>query len=277
MIFRLTKMTLLSILTLAFSSQLAFADRTLVWDKNPLTVVIPVGEEVRLTFPTDVTIQVPENLVNGLKSLAPNQQMVYWTADTAFDKSRIIATSTDSKSVYLIDLAAVQGTPKESFIIEDADRVLAHQSEMQSPGSGDREYVSRELLDPPEMVLTRFASQSLYAPRRLMPVNADIAPQPFPKLVPDFPLMRSQWGEQYQYSIAGAWAGYDAYITAVLVVNKSNTPVAINPGLIQGNFTHITAQHLQLGAKGSLEDRTTLYLISAVPFASAIQEDGYGY
>lgn len=277
MIFRLMKNVLVSVFASALIIPVAFADRTIVWDKSPITVVIPVGEEVRITFPTDVTIQVPSNLIEGLKSLAPNQQMVYWTATTTFDKSRIIATSTDSKSVYLIDLAAVQGTPKENLIIEDADRVLAHQSESQSQATESREEASRELTDPPEMVLTRFASQSLYAPRRLMPVNADIAPQPFPKLSSDFPLMRSQWGEKYQFSIAGAWAGYGFYITAVLVVNQSNTPIAINPGLVQGNFTHITPQHLNLGPMGSLEDRTTLYLISTVPFASAIQEDGYGY
>lgn len=265
------------VFTLLFSAKAAVADRTLVWDNSPITLVIPVGEEVRVTFPTDVTIQVPANVSETLTSLAPNQQIVYWNASAAFDKSRIIATSTDNKSVYLIDVAAVQGTPKEHFIIEDADRVLAQQENNLSQQDARQEASNNELADPAEVVLTRFASQSLYAPRRLVPVNADIAPQTLPTFPSDFPLMRSQWGEKYQFTVVGAWAGYGLYITAVMVVNQSATTVAINPGLIHGNFTHITPQHLQLGPKGTLEDRTTLYLISTVPFASAILEDGYGY
>lgn len=252
---------------------IAQADHTLVWDKNPITLVIPVGEEVRVSFPTEVAIQVPASL-KALDSLAPNQQIIYWTANEAFEKTRIIATSVDNKSVYLIDIAAVAGTPKENYRIEDADRVVTQQPTVSANEISEN---ANTLTDPPEIVLTRFASQTLYAPRRLMPVNADIAAQPLPTLGPDFPLLKSQMGEKYRLSVVGAWAGYGFYLTAVLVVNQSNIPININPGLVQGNFTHVTAQHLGLSAKGSLEDRTTLYLISSVPFASALQEDGYGY
>jgi hypothetical protein len=90
-------------------------------------------------------------------------------------------------------------------------------------------------------------------------------------------LLRSQAGEKYHYRIVGSWSGYGRYITAVLVINQSPVQLQVNPGLVQGNFTHITPQHLYLGPTGSLEDRTTLYLISDSPFVSALQEDGYGY
>lgn len=254
----------------------AFADRTLVWNKMPLTVVLPVGEEIRVTFPTDVNLQLPMAVTENLESLAPNQQIVYWKAKSPFDSVRAIATSTDNDTVYLIDLVAQQGALVESLVIEDPDRVVKQQATASPALQATQEQV-QELLDPPEILLTRFASQSLYAPRRLMPVNSDIHQQPIAALPANFPLLRSQMGEQYRYSVVGAWSGYGRYITAVMVINTSAISLQINPGLVMGNFTHITAQHLTLGAKGSLEDRTTLYLISDTPFASAIMEDGYGY
>lgn len=254
---------------------LAWADRTIIWDKYPLTIILPVGEEVRVTFPADVALQIPMEVTEKLESLAPNQRIVYWKATEEFDSVRAIATSTDNETVYLVDLVAQKGAPVEALIIEDPDRVVVQQTE-QTDGL-ESFHNEQELLDPPEILLTRFASQSLYAPRRLIPVNPDIAAQAITAIPANFPLMRSQSGEQYSFSIVGAWSGYGRYVTAVMVINKSPVKVYINPGLIAGNFTHITAQHLTLGVTGSLEDRTTLYLISDTPFASAIMEDGYGY
>jgi len=253
----------------------AWADRTLVWNKLPLTIVLPVNEEIRVTFPTDVTLQLPISITEQLESLAPNQQVVYWKAKAPFDSIRAIATANDNESVYLIDLVAQTGAVNEHLHIEDPDRVVN-----QHASNANRSFATesiQELLDPPEILLTRFASQSLYAPRRLMPVSSDIHAQPMTPFPTTFPLMRSQAGEQYRYSVAGAWSGYGRYITAVMITNLSPISIQINPGLLTGNFTHVTAQHLTLGASGSLEDRTTLYLISDAPFASAIMEDGYGY
>lgn len=252
----------------------AFAERTVVWNKFPITIVLPVGEEIRVSFPTDITLQVPMEVTERLESLAPNQRVVYWKATEAFDTVRVIATATDNDSVYLIDLVGQHGVTAESLYIEDPDRVVAQTTKTLSESAASP---LMDLNDPPEILLTRFASQTLYAPRRLMPVNPDINAQPIPTITANFPLMRSQSGEQYQYSIVGAWAGYGRFITAVMVENKSPVSVQINPGLINGNFTHITAQHLYLGAVGTLEDRTTLYLISDAPFTAAVMEDGYGY
>jgi integrating conjugative element protein (TIGR03749 family) len=267
------KKSLLIILLCSFPL-LAYADRMLVWDKNPITIILPVGEEVRVTFPTDVSLQIPKSLISSLESLAPNQQIVYWKATQPFDKARVVAPSADNQTVYLIDLVTQENALAESLVIEDPDRVIAQHND--EPPRDLLEGV-QDLLDPPEIVLTRFASQSLYAPRRLMPVNPDIATMPLVQIPANFPLMRSQKGEQYRLSVVGAWSGYGLHITAVLLINQSELNLAVNPGLVQGNFSHITPQHLQLGPKGSLEDRTTLYLISSVPFNAAIQEDGYGY
>ncbi len=250
------------------------AERNIIWNSTPLTLVIPVGEEIRVTFPTDVLLQVPASLTSSLESLAPNQRIVYWKATAAFDSARVVAQSVDNQTVYLIDLVAQPGASAEPVVIEDANRVLtAHSDSADESAAG----VQQELYDPPEIILTRYASQTLYAPQRLVPVNESISPLTDVQLARDFPLVRAQEGERYRLSIVGAWSGFGLYLTAVLVVNESPLRIAINPGLVQGNFTHITTQHLTLGPQGSLEDRTTLYLISTVPFNAAILEDGYGW
>ena len=76
-----------------------FAERVLIWNDTPLTVEIPVGEEVRVSFPTDVLLQIPASLTETLASLAPNQQIVYWRANAAFDAARVVAQSVDNRTV----------------------------------------------------------------------------------------------------------------------------------------------------------------------------------
>ncbi len=255
-------------------SSIAEVDKR-IWENMPLTIILPVNKEVRVTFPTDVNVQIPKELTANLVSLAPNQKIIYWTAKAPFDSSRILATSTDNDTVYLIDLIADEhSTMDDPVIIEDADRIDANAGEE----TVERSFSSEaELTDPPEILLTRFAAQTLYAPRRLVPQSTDIAELHIDPIAVDFPLIQSQQGEQLHVHIVGAWSGYGRYLTAVLVINQSVEPVLINPGNVRGNFTHITAQHTDLGSAGTLKDRTTIYLISDVPFVSALMEEGYGY
>lgn len=256
-----------------FQPSMADVDKR-IWENMPMTIILPVNKEVRVTFPTDVNVQIPKELTGNLVSLAPNQKIIYWTAKAPFDSSRILATSTDNETVYLIDLIANEhSTVDDPIIIEDANRIEYEDGDLPVETS----VVETELSDPPEILLTRFASQTLYAPSRLVPLSTDIAELHLDPIAKDFPLIQSVQGEQLHVHIVGAWMGYGRYITAVLIINQSVNPVLINPGLVRGNFTHITAQHTELGSAGTLKDRTTLYLISDVPFISALMEEGYGY
>lgn len=274
--FRLYRPYLLSLMFL-LTPLFGLADEVRVWNRDPITIVLPVGQEIRVTFPVDVNIQIPMTIAQQLESLAPNQQVIYWKATAPFEKARVVASSTDNESVYLVDLIADPQATTGSIVIEDPERIKAAHIESVESGSTPTTNATTELSDPPEIVLTRFAAQTLYAPRRLVPTSRDIYPVNGVQIPLEFPLLRSQAGEKYRYRIVGSWSGYGRYITAVLVINQSPIQLQINPGLVQGNFTHITPQHLYLGPKGSLEDRTTLYLISESPFLSALQEDGYGY
>src|SRR5690606_38015016 len=182
-------------------SPFARADQTLVWNNAPVPVLLPVGKEVRFIFPTDVTLQVPHSVIAKLDSLAPNQQMVYWTAKEAFDSARVIAMSHDGGSVYLIDLSASANAPSDNMRLEDPARINV--GDERDAASPDRVASAPSLQDPAEIVLTRYASQTLYAPKRLMPASGDIFVQRGASIPRDFPLLRSQHGEHYYVDVVG--------------------------------------------------------------------------
>jgi integrating conjugative element protein (TIGR03749 family) len=263
------------------------ADTRRVWDEKPLTVILPVGQELRVSFPTDVNVQVPLGISEKLTSLAPNPKMIYWTATEEFSSARIIATALDGGTVYVIDVAADKHAAKDDIVIEDPARVTSnktltpenhHISTNANSDTANDESISEDNLeDPAEILLTRFASQTLYAPSRLIPTDARISPVSFLAIHKDFPFLQSGHGEQVAVNVVGAWTGFGRYITAVLIVNQTPIAFEFDASRVRGNFTHITAQYLQLGAKGSLTDRTTLYLVSDIPFAEALTEDSYAY
>lgn len=261
-------------------AQCASADMRRVWDEKPMTLILPVGQEVRVTFPTDVQVQVPLGISEKLTSLAPNPKMIYWTASEAFTNARIIATARDGGTVYVIDVAAEMSALKEDIVIEDPARItLSDAGSINTAQPKDKNDAEDEdaLEDPAEIILTRFASQTLYAPSRLMPVDARISPVNYLAISKTFPLLQSGQGEQVSVNVVGSWSGFGHFITAVLIVNQSPVGFNLDASRVRGNFTHITSQHLFVGTKGSREDRTTLYLISDVPFAEALTEDSYAY
>jgi integrating conjugative element protein (TIGR03749 family) len=257
----------------------AHADSRRVWNEKPLTIILPVGQEVRVTFPTDVQVQVPLGISEKLTSLAPNPKMIYWTATDAFTSARIIATALDGGTVYVIDVAAEAKAIKDDIIIEDPARVADTRLTSESTsalGDDETDHVD-SLDDPAEIILTRYASQTLYAPSRLMPVDPRITPVNYLAISKDFPLIQSGHGERVSVQVIGSWMGFARYVTAILIINQSPIGFDFDASQVRGNFTHITSQHIDMGPKGSLKDRTTLYVISVNPFAEALTEDSYAY
>lgn len=270
-------------LLMIFVANASFADVRRVWDEKPMTIILPVGQEVRVTFPTDVQVQVPLGVSEKLTSLAPNPKMIYWTASEEFTSSRIIATAKDGRTVYVVDIAAEKNALKEDVLIEDPARVSVSESNKSkvpvssanSDSTSDDDIQALE--DPAEIILTRYASQTLYAPSRLMPLDPRIHQVNYLAIGKEFPLLQSGHGEHVSVSVVGSWAGFGRYITAILIINQSPIGFQFDASRVRGNFTHITSQHLYIGAKGTLEDRTTIYVVSENPFAEALTEDSYAY
>lgn len=271
-----------------FSLQAFAEDARRVWDNRPLPVALPVGKEVRWIFPQDVTVQIPEEMTPKIKTLMPDAHTVYITATEKFSTARVLATSNKDGKVYILDVSAAASNLVEDMRLEDpallptADnssqaKPTSRLIETELPDQHNDAPEEKPLLDPPEIVLTRFAMQTLYAPSRLMPSSERISRAGNATLPNGFPLMQSTQGERFTFEPVGAWQGFGHYITAVLVVNQSPLRVLVDLTKVRGNFSHITAQHHYIGPKGDLTDRTTLYLVSDKPFNVAVLEDAYAY
>lgn len=279
------------ILTIAMASAWCQAETRRVYEDKPLSIAVPVKKEVRIVFPQDVNIQIPEELEAKINHLVPDSHTIYWTAKEPFAPARLIATALNGGKVYVVDIAADSKNPLEDIRIEDPSVVAAVHAAQAKPTSrllpsseanfedqaNSETPDEKPLSDPAEVVLTRFAAQSLYAPSRLIPTDNRISVASMPSIPKNFPLLQSSQGERFSVEPVGAWTGFNHYITAVLIVNQTPVFLQFDATKVRGNFTHITAQHINIGPKGSLEDRTTLYLISDVPFADALLEDSYGF
>jgi len=112
---------------------------------------------------------------------------------------------------------------------------------------------------PIAVVLTRFAAQSLYAPlRTIEPVSGirrvslrrDINLE---TLLPTLPVHATP---------LAAWRLEDQWVTAVRLTNISDDEVTLDPRVLQGDFLTATFQHHVLGARGTPEDTTVVYLVT---------------
>ncbi len=112
------------------------------------------------------------------------------------------------------------------------------------------------------VALTRFAAQQLYAPLRLVQDRPGIVRVPVDR--EPIALLR---GGTVDATPLVAWRAGGLYITAVKLINRTDQPQTLDPRNLRGTWLTATFQHNRLLAGGSDADTTTVYLISARPFA----------
>lgn len=253
-------------LTLVCLSMVSWSDTRLVYSGHPVSITLPVGEEIRVVFPESVSIDIPSELLKHLEATQANPSVAYFKALESATPGRLIVQSENQERVYLIDMEAAEDAPAADFVIENPSLVAKSKKTDSEPAVLD---------NPFQIELTRYAAQSLYGPVRLTPQNRAIKQVPMPVAqVAD--LIRSRNGESFHYRPVAAWRGWGHYLTAVEVINRSPLKVSLDPRLVRGDFDSIAFQHTWLGPKGTLEDRTTVYLISDNPLPQAVGGLSYG-
>lgn len=270
----------LSVLLVLIQGQMVSAATTrLVYTDRPMTLSLRIGHEHRVVFPEPVTVQVPVVATQSLQSMQPTSDTVYWKPTEVMDANRVLAFSSDQQRIYLLDVSASVDASTQDYTIDNP--VLKPQSthgQTQAPQEQQPAYAQETRLEnPPAIVLTRFASQTLYAPTRLIPKDRRIQRvriKPHPQ---QWPLIRSTKGEALSVETHAAWRGFGMYVTAVSVVNRSPLTVELDMRNVRGNFRHLTPQHTWLGPHGSDEDRTVIYLVSSQPYHSALKGVSHGF
>ena len=225
------------------------------WQKAPIAVALSVGNERMVHFRSPVSVGIPAALRSLLRTQTVNGT-VYWMAKAPFGRTRLMVREIDGGQTYLIDLSAdTQAKPSAAMVVfvEETSEPEKRSTEV---GEGARHgYVS----------LTRYASQQLYAPLRLLPSVTGIVRVPVQRQ--SVPLVR---GSRITAKPLVAWRAGHLYVTAVKLTNRTSKGQTLDPRTLRGAWLSAAFQHARLLPAGSDADTTAVYLVSARPFSESL-------
>jgi integrating conjugative element protein (TIGR03749 family) len=255
-----------------------------IWNKQPIPVVLVVGNERLIHFPGDIRYWIPETLQEAVTVIAANG-VLYIQSKQPFLKTRLRVQELATQRIYLLDIVSQKsGHYPENLMVTPKSDVVSLVTSA-SPLHPAVDWPIR---------LIRFAAQALYAPERLSPTDPGIrriAVDPAP-----VGLLR---GGDTESTPLGQWQGGGLFVTAVLVRNLSKHTIDIAPAKdasgtlaipidtpintpvdtpidnkrtlylnqdVRGAWLYAASQHSVLHPAGDDADRTCLYLVSRRPF-----------
>ncbi|HHI71488.1 MAG TPA: TIGR03749 family integrating conjugative element protein [Rhodobacteraceae bacterium] len=235
-----------------------------VWRGKPIKVELKLGRERIIRMPDAGQLRAGTigGPVPGLR-IQPLGERLFLLATQPFAQIRMIVEDDNARQIVL-DVTAAEdvaaGPPLEILTPPppvDSASATPTPSPSPPPATG---YVA----------LIRHASQTLYAPERLIPRSQTIVPVPLPVTKP-IPLVRG--GEVRALPIA-AWRSLGPegplWLTAVQLTNRISEPVELDPRRLRGRWRAAAFQHARLLPAGDPADTTAVYLISDRPFDQAL-------
>lgn len=251
-----TKYIIAFLLVTVLQSAVAAADveavQRVLWDKQPISVQLNVGDERRIQFQAPVSVGIPSGL-QGLLRVQSVNSTVYLLSQHAFPKTRLLVRELDTGRTVLLDVTAVDSDgklPPIAVQVPSERNVVANTVNRSSP--------------PGYASLTRFAAQQLYAPQRLVAAMPGVRRVPIQNdavaLLP---------GKTVHATPLIAWRSGDLYVTAVKLANLGKRAHVLDPRRLRGNWLSATFQHVRLLPSGTQADTTAVYLVSAQPFAAS--------
>ena len=258
-------------MSLSVLSLTAQADELMKWERIPLNILLKVGQERVIFADKNVRVGFPPAL-NGKLRVQSTGGAVYLKADSAFPQTRVQLQDVESGEMILLDVTAGEkGTTEPVRIVYDGDVSTVSRaagSDVQTVKSrssngkagmdnGTQEPRYAELLP---VLLTRYAAQSLYAPLRTLEPVAGIRP-----VVPHLPrqITTVYPSEPLTVSPVAAWAAGGRTVVALKLTSTVSRRIVLDPRALQGRFVAATFQHRWLGAAGTPEDTTMLYVVTA--------------
>ena len=228
----------------------------IIWHKTPIVIALTVGEERLVHFPDAVSIGVPESMAPSLRSQSIHGTL-YLLAHQPFESRRLLVRSDNQGPLYVLDVTATNPPPAGQPLSDV--QILLPQAAKNTIAQDD---TGSHFQAPGYVALTRFAAHQLYAPSRLLSTTPGIVRVP----VSQAPVALVRGG-QVQATPIAAWRAGRLTVTAVQLVNRSKTPVVLDPRQLRGHWLAATFQHNRLQATGSDAATTSVYLISDRAFA----------
>ena len=231
------------------------APQRVQWQKAPIAITLSVGEERMVHFRSPVSVAIPATLQPVLRTQTVNGT-VYWMAQAAFSRTRVMVREIEGGQTYLFDLSADTSSGHSTAMVVFVDETTDAEHRTGEVGEGARHgYVS----------LTRYAAQQLYAPMRLLSSVSGIVRVPVQKQ--NVQLVR---GNHVAAKPLATWRAGHLYVTAVKLTNITSKAQTLDPRTLRGAWLSAAFQHARLLPAGSDADTTAVYLVSAQPFAESL-------
>jgi len=228
----------------------AQAVEILRWQRLPLSVPLLVGQERIVFVDKNVRVGVPASVAGRLRVQSAGGA-VYLRASEPLEPTRIQLQDADTGALILLDISA--------RIARDGEEALEPIRIVEGEVTRDDAIAPPPRQTPIAVVLTRFAAQNLYAPLRTIEPVPGIQRVTLRRelnletLLPTLPV--------HAIPLA-AWRLEDQWVTAVRLTNTSDDSIHLDPRVLQGDFLTATFQHHILGAHGTPEDTTVVYLVT---------------
>jgi len=237
-----------------------------VWNKAPIAIPLVVGEERLVHFPDSVSIGLPQSLTPLLHSQSINGTL-YLLARQAFEPTRVMVRSETDGPIYVLDISAAPGGVDSGSLPDVQVLLQASQKppqDLSEDAGADQSTSVKQSQSLGYAALTRYAAQQLYAPTRLIPrqpgvVAIPVNPEPVDLVV----------GGKIEAVPVAAWKAGLRYVTAVKLINRTQSPVVLDPRELRGSWLAATFQHNRLLPAGSEADTTVVYLVSDRRFDAA--------
>ena len=240
------------------------------WERIPLPIALHIGQERIVFVNRNVRVGFPPELKGKLR-VQSTGGAVYLQPGEPFARTRLVLQDVENGEMILLDISAEEG----KSVLEPVS--LVYQGEVSSStGSsdvavtdnktattGERQLTSKskekKSTTPLPVALTRYAAQSLYAPSRTIEPLPGVhsvslaLPDRVTSLLPS---------ESVEVKPLAAWGLQGYSVVALTLRNQRTEKVVLDPRRLQGNFYSATFQHRWLGASGTPEDTTTVYLVT---------------
>jgi integrating conjugative element protein (TIGR03749 family) len=249
--------TLIVLCAVALLSPFVNAVELLRWERVPLSVPLRVDEERVIFIDRNVRVGADRAAIDRLR-LQSAGGVIYVKALGELPPSRLQVQVIESSEIILIDVYTVDND--SSIDTSEAIRIVDGRSasvDEESVSDGYAAKVAESLKIPAPVALTRYASQSLYAPLRTVEPTPGLRKvglisdrlRLFPtEPIAGYPLVAYRLGS---YTVS-----------AVKLVNTSPEKINLDPRKLSGDFYSATFQHTWIGKAGTPEDTTVVYLIT---------------
>nr|WP_234472698.1 TIGR03749 family integrating conjugative element protein [Pantoea sp. S61] len=226
------------------------------WERIPLQVTLKVGQERVVFVDKNVRVGIAPALKGKLR-VQSTGGAVYLKANEAFSQTRVQLQDVENGEIIMLDVTAgAKGSAEPVKLVYEGGDSEADANPEQADAAKEEKKVSYSA--PLPVLLTRYASQRLYAPLRTV--------EPVPgvrSLVLHLPsrITTLYPAEPLEIQPIAAWAVQSQNVVAFRVRNMTSRKIVLDPRSLQGKFVSATFQHRFLGLVGTPEDTTMLYLV----------------